>query len=94
MRAVAILALTLTAALAATSCGETRYSLGEECLRNEDCLSGVCSARVCVAAPPTGNGSGPPPPDETAQIPDADAATSDASDDASATSDDGGEDGG
>jgi hypothetical protein len=33
-------------------CEETRRSLGEECLRNEDCLSGTCSARTCVSERP------------------------------------------
>jgi hypothetical protein len=51
------------------ACGETRRPIGEECLRSDDCLSGVCSARTCVAAPGLVIGAGPPPPDETARIP-------------------------
>jgi hypothetical protein len=56
----------------AFACGETRKGPGEECLRSDDCLSGFCSARTCVAAPPTGT---PPqaPPDASAV---ADAGTS------------------
>jgi len=63
--------------LAAAACGETRSPIGDECIRGEDCLSGVCSSRACVAAPPLVNGSGPPP-DETARIPVGDAGPADA----------------
>lgn len=42
--ALAALALSL-------ACGETRRAVGEECLRNDDCLSGFCSARACAGAP-------------------------------------------
>ncbi len=62
--------------LVATACGETRSPIGDECIRGEDCLSGVCSSRTCVAAPPLVNGSGPPP-DETARIPIGDAGPAD-----------------
>jgi hypothetical protein len=31
------------------ACEETRGALGDECLRSEDCLSGICSGRSCVA---------------------------------------------
>jgi hypothetical protein len=40
-----------TFALAIAACGETRRPIGEECLRGEDCLSGQCAARVCIAPP-------------------------------------------
>lgn len=74
-----IAALVALAALA-FACGETRNPIGDECLRGEDCLSGICSARVCVAAPPLVTSTGPAPPDETVDIPDGDAAApSDAS---------------
>ncbi len=53
------------------ACGETRNPIGEECLRGDDCLSGVCSARTCVAAPGLVTGAGSPPPDETPRIPSA-----------------------
>lgn len=75
MRAAAALSVIL-ALLAA--CGETRRPIGEECLRDEDCLSGVCSARACVASPPLVSGAGGPPPDETARIPVVDAGPADA----------------
>ena len=62
------LAASLAAALA-IACGETRRPLGDECLRDDDCLSSVCSGRVCAAAPPlTTEQLGPP--DRGAQLPD------------------------
>ena len=65
-----VLAFALTSAATATACGETRRPLGDECLRDDDCLSSVCSGRVCVAAPPlTGEQLGPP--DRGAKLPDA-----------------------
>jgi hypothetical protein len=36
----------------AGGCGETRRGTGEECLRNDDCLSGVCGSRVCAGSSP------------------------------------------
>jgi hypothetical protein len=66
------------------ACGETRRPIGDECLRGDDCLSGVCSARTCVAAPPLVNGSGAAPPDELPLVPivEGGAAASDAARDA------------
>lgn len=66
MKRFAVVLFTLMA------CGETRSPIGDECLRSDDCLSGVCSDRSCVAAPPlvTSNGV-PPPADESVDIPDA-----------------------
>ncbi len=69
-------------ALVVAACTETRRPIGEECLRGDDCLSSVCSARTCVAAPAVGNGVGSPPPDETARIPAADAGPEDGATDA------------
>jgi hypothetical protein len=34
-------------------CAESRRSLGAECLKSQDCLSGICSQFACAAAPPT-----------------------------------------
>lgn len=59
--------------VAAAGCGETRRPIGDECLRGEDCLSGVCASRVCVSAPGLVSGGGGPPPDETPRIPEGDA---------------------
>jgi hypothetical protein len=35
------------------ACMETRRSLGEDCLKDGDCLSGVCAQFLCAAASPT-----------------------------------------
>lgn len=63
-------------------CGETRLPIGDECLRGDDCLSGVCSARTCVAAPGLVTGAGAPPPEELPRIPIGDAGPADAPKDA------------
>jgi len=66
------------------ACGDTRRSLGDECLRGEDCLSGLCTARVCTTPGEQTSLSG----DFSGAIPsvspsaDASAAASDASADA------------
>lgn len=57
-------------ALLVMACGESRRPIGDECIRDEDCLSNVCSARVCTAAPPLVTGASNPPPDEEPRIPD------------------------
>lgn len=71
--------LTASAAFAlAAACGEQRRPIGEECLRDEDCLSSVCAARTCVSAPTLVTGASDPPGDEEPRIP-MDAGASDAS---------------
>jgi hypothetical protein len=72
-------ALVVLLALIVSACGETRSPIGDECLRGDDCLSGVCSARTCVAAPTLVVGAGPPPPDEVPRIPVVEGGTADAS---------------
>ena len=52
--ATGVMALTLVGA-----CAETRRSLGDDCLKDEDCLSGICAGLKCVAAPPIIDGSTP-----------------------------------
>jgi hypothetical protein len=47
--------LAMLAALMLVGCEDTRGALGEECLRDLDCLSNVCSARTCVARRPVTN---------------------------------------
>jgi hypothetical protein len=67
----AILAYAVAAAaIVFCACGESRRPIGEECLRDDDCLSGVCAARTCVSAPPLVTGASNPPPDEEPRIPD------------------------
>lgn len=67
------------AASAVTSgaCGETRSPIGDECLRGDDCLSGVCSSRTCVAAPPLVSGTTGAPPEESVTLPDGSSAAAD-----------------
>jgi hypothetical protein len=62
------------AAVAAFACGESRRPIGEECLRDEDCLSNYCAARSCVSAPSLVTGSTEPPNDEEPLIPVGDSA--------------------
>jgi len=76
--AVPALVLALVAGCTFAGCGETRLPIGDECLRGDDCLSGVCSARTCVAAPALVTGAGAPPADEVPRIPIVDAGPSDA----------------
>ena len=72
MRRLACAAVAMQLALA---CGETRGPLGEECIRSDDCLSGACADRVCVAQPALVTGAGSSPPDDTPRIPSSDAST-------------------
>gem|GEM_PF-2011162 len=65
----ASLALGLASAAILLACGETRRPIGDECLRSEDCLSGVCSSRTCVAAPTLVTGAGGAPDEEEPRIP-------------------------
>jgi hypothetical protein len=36
----------------AAACSQLQGSLGDDCLKGPDCLSGICSQFHCVAAPP------------------------------------------
>lgn len=67
------LACALAAALA-FACGESRRPIGEECLRNEDCLSSFCAARTCVSAPALVTGASEPPEEQEPLIPVGDSA--------------------
>lgn len=69
----------------AVACGESRHPIGEECIRDEDCLSQVCAARSCVSAPTLISGGEGVPEEETPHLPAGDAAapSSDASSDGS-----------
>ena len=78
MRQAPAVAALLLVLVAGSACGETRRPIGEECLRSDDCLSGVCSDKTCVAAPTLVTGAGGPPPDEVPRVPIVDAGPSDA----------------
>lgn len=60
------------------ACGETRRPIGDECLRDEDCLSGVCASRVCASAPPLVATPDEEVPEEQPRIPDGGATPADA----------------
>ena len=51
-RAIAILLPLLCVLGVGGACTEQLRSKGEECLKDGDCLSGVCANFTCVAAPP------------------------------------------
>jgi hypothetical protein len=55
----AVGAAVVLAVLALLACAETRRPLGEDCLKNGDCLSGVCAGLRCASAPPLLDGAGP-----------------------------------
>lgn len=74
---LAVVCLVLLVAFA-SACGEVRRPIGDECLRGDDCLSGVCSARECVAAPALLGGTQPAPEEETPRIPPGDGGVRDA----------------
>jgi hypothetical protein len=50
---LAVLAAALAVVGLAQGCAESRRSLGDECLKSQDCLSGICSQFACAASPPT-----------------------------------------
>ncbi len=39
------------------SCADSRVSLGESCLKDDDCLSGICTEQRCATAPPLLDGA-------------------------------------
>ena len=47
----------------ALACTETRRSLGEDCLKNDDCLSGICAQLACASTPVLLDGSSVAPLD-------------------------------
>ena len=69
MRAVFIASALAAACALVSACGESRRPIGEECLRNEDCLSNFCAARSCVSAPALVTGASDPPDEAEPLIP-------------------------
>ena len=53
MIARAVSVLFVVATLFGGACMETRRSLGEDCLKDDDCLSGICSQLRCATTPRT-----------------------------------------
>jgi hypothetical protein len=52
-RLLTMLVAFLGAVLGEGACLETRHSLGADCLKDGDCISGVCTQLRCAASPPT-----------------------------------------
>lgn len=69
LRAALVALASLGGVAAVAACGESRRPIGEECLRDEDCLSNVCAARTCVPQPQLVTGALDPPDDEEPRIP-------------------------
>ena len=42
------------------ACTETRRTIGDDCLKADDCLSGVCTSQKCTPAPPLLDATAPP----------------------------------
>jgi hypothetical protein len=51
-RVLAFVVAGIAASSLAYACAETKRSLGDECIKSDDCLSGICQQFVCAAAPP------------------------------------------
>jgi hypothetical protein len=73
-----LVAVALCTMGASAACELTSRGLGEDCLKDQDCLSGICSQLKCAAAFPVLEGgipqgvpdTGAPPQDSTAPPPD------------------------
>jgi hypothetical protein len=64
MRAIAVIVLPIAVG-AASGCVESQRALGEACLKDQDCLSGICSQLQCAATPPVLDATAPPPVADT-----------------------------
>jgi hypothetical protein len=60
VRAPALLSLLAIGCLAG-GCSPSQRALGEECLKDQDCLSGICSQLQCAAEPPLLDGAASAP---------------------------------
>jgi len=56
-RAISVVGPVVVAAALGGGCTQIQRGLGESCLKDQDCLSGVCSQLACVAAPPLLDGA-------------------------------------
>jgi hypothetical protein len=61
-RVIAAVFLPVVGMALAGACVQVQRALGEDCLKDQDCLSGICSQLQCAASPPLLNGvpQGPP----------------------------------
>jgi hypothetical protein len=51
MRPLPVVVALLVPTALATACAESRRALGDDCLKDQDCLSGLCVQLHCGAAP-------------------------------------------
>jgi hypothetical protein len=58
MRAIAVIMISIAIG-AEAGCVESQRALGEDCLKDQDCLSGICSQLQCAAAPPVLDATAP-----------------------------------
>jgi hypothetical protein len=74
-RVTAVVAPLVLAVGLAPACVQTQRALDEDCLKDQDCLSGICSQLKCAAAPPLLDGAPQAPPADAgeAAAPEADA---------------------
>jgi hypothetical protein len=82
-RAIAVVAPWLLAVGVAPACVQTQRALDEDCLKDQDCLSGICSQLKCAAAPPLLDGAPQAPPLADAAVADG-LGAADGADDAAA----------
>ena len=67
----------LTAGVLAVACAETKRTQGEECLKSDDCISGICRSLVCTSEPPNEGPIDAAPSRDTSTPTDADAEAAD-----------------
>src|ERR1700737_4096541 len=67
-RAIALAATLVTAMGLIAACVQTQRALNEDCLKDQDCLSGICSQLKCAAAPPLLDGAPQAPPTPEAAV--------------------------
>jgi hypothetical protein len=56
-----IVAVVLTLGVIAVACDDHKSTLGEDCIKGEDCQSGICTALKCTAAAPILDRDATPP---------------------------------
>ena len=86
---VSFVTVVLVSGALAFACADNKRILGEECIKSDDCQSGICTGQKCTAAPPIlDRDASPPAVDASSQdaTTDGDAAT--AADSAADSADD------
>ncbi len=65
---VPIVTVVLTLGALAFACADTKRILGEECIKSDDCQSGICTGQKCTAAPPLLDLDASATPDSSAPV--------------------------